>query len=181
MAQTGRKSRPPTAARRVGYLIAAGINGVLLYLINVSPGWQAIPFLTENTNQVLGLINISIVVGLAANVSYLVYDAHGWKTAGDLLVTGIGVIVLFRLWTVFPFDFASSSVNWPFLARLLLVVAMVGAAIGMATQLSSLFDRAGGSDDDRPEKHLGSSIRSARGPRAETQATHGTDPRRHDD
>jgi hypothetical protein len=158
MAGTGRKTRPPVAARRFGYLIAAGINGVFLYLINVSPGWQVVPFLTENTGQVLGLINISILANVAANLIYVVYDAPWWKVAGDLVTTGIGLVVVFRIWNVFPFDFSDTTFDWTFIARLLLVVAMVGATIGMVVQLVSLIRLAGGTDNDRSEKHVGSGV-----------------------
>jgi hypothetical protein len=126
------------AARRFGYLIAAAINGVILYLINVSPGWQAVPFLTEDTDRVLGLMNFSILANIAANLLYVIYDARWWKATGDLVTTGIGLIVLTRIWQVSPFNFAESSVDWALATRLLLVLAMVGATIGMVVQLVML-------------------------------------------
>ncbi len=158
MARTGHKSRPPVAARRFGYLIAAGINGVFFYLFNVNPGWQAVPFLTDNTSQVISLLNVSIVVNIAANLVYMIYDAARWKAAGDLLTTGVGYIVLIRIWNVFPFDFSGSTFDWTFVARLVLVVAMVGAAIGMVVQFVSLVRLAGGKGNDRSKEHVGSGV-----------------------
>jgi hypothetical protein len=158
MAGTGRKPRPPIAARRFGYLIAAAINGVFLYLINVSPGWQAVSFLTDDTSRVLGLVNFSILANIAANLLYVIYDARWWKATGDLVTTGIGLIVMTRIWNVFPFDFSDSAFDWTFLARLLLVIGMVGATIGMVVQLVLLVRLAGGRDDDRSEKRVGSGV-----------------------
>jgi hypothetical protein len=158
MTGIGRKPRPPIAARRLGYLIAAAINGVFLYLINVNPGWQAVPFLTEDTNYVLGLVNFSILATIAANLLYVIYDARWWRATGDLVTTGIGLIVLTRMWSVFPFDFSDSAFDWTFLARLLLVIAMVGAIIGMVVQLVLLVRLAAGRDDDRSERRVGSGV-----------------------
>jgi hypothetical protein len=41
--------RPSVATRRVGYVVAAVGEATLLYLVNVWPGWQAVPFLTADT------------------------------------------------------------------------------------------------------------------------------------
>ena len=61
-----RRSRP--AGRRVGYLIAVVVNAALLFVLNGQPGWQEVPFLTSATSQVLGLVNLSLAVGLAVNL-----------------------------------------------------------------------------------------------------------------
>jgi hypothetical protein len=138
--------RPSVAVRRFGYLIAAAVNAALLYVVNVWPGWQALPFLTEDTGQVLVLVNLSLVVGVVANVVYLTYDAPWWKSLGDLVTTGVGMAVLVRVWQVFPFDFDGASFNWALLVRVVLVVALVGAAIGVVAQFLSLA-RAGAVDN----------------------------------
>lgn len=134
--------RPPVAARRVGYLIAAGIHVALLYLVNVSPGWEAVPFLTEDTSQVLGLVNVSLVAGLVCNLIYVLANPAWLKSLGDLLTTGIGLVVLVRVWQVFPFNFGDSAVDWALVARVLLVVGIVGSAIGIVVQFVSLLRAA---------------------------------------
>ena len=50
-------TRPAVAGRRAGYAVAIAVNLVLLYLVNVAPGWQAVPFLTESTTEVLNSHN----------------------------------------------------------------------------------------------------------------------------
>lgn len=140
---SGAPSRTPTgqpsrAARRVGYVIAATINVVLLYLINIRPGWQAVPILTDETRQILGVVNVSLVVGLTANAAYLINDAPWLKALGELVSAGIALIVLTRVWQVFPFDFADGAVDWPLLVRFVLTVAIVGTVIGLFVQLVGL-------------------------------------------
>ncbi|GAA3343007.1 hypothetical protein GCM10020358_40070 [Amorphoplanes nipponensis] len=130
------RSRPSRAARAFGYTIAAVVNSVLLYLINVRPGWRAVPFLTEDTSQVLALVNLSLAAGIAADLLYVLHDAPRWKALGDLITTGISIAVLARLWTVFPFAFDAEQ--WTLVARTVLVVAMAGSAIAMLVDLVAM-------------------------------------------
>lgn len=134
--------RPSVATRRVGYVVTVVCDATLLYLINVWPGWKAVSFLTEDTHQVLGLVNLSLAAGLVANLVYLAQDAPLLKALGDLVTTGIGLAVLARIWQVFPFDFTGWSVDWSWLVRVVLGVGIVGSLIGIAVQVASLLRQA---------------------------------------
>jgi hypothetical protein len=69
-----RAPRPSVATRKAGYGIGAAVNALLLGAVNQWPGWDAVPFLTQDTTFVLGWVNASIVVALAANLLYAVAD-----------------------------------------------------------------------------------------------------------
>lgn len=129
------RRRPSRAARIVGYLIAAAINAVVLYLANVRPGWQAVPFLTDDTRRVLLLFNVSLVAAIVVNLGYVLHDAPRVKALGDLVTNGISLAVMIRLWVVFPFAFDAHG--WAVAARILLVIAMVGTAIAMLVQVAT--------------------------------------------
>jgi hypothetical protein len=141
MAVTAPARRPPVGARRTGYAIAAAINAAIAYAINVRPGWQALPFLTEDTRQLLGLVNLSLAAGLIANLVYLAHDPPRVKAAGDLVTTGIALAVLVRVWQVFPFDFGRYTFDWALLVRVLLVIAGAGAGVAVLVQLAVLARR----------------------------------------
>lgn len=130
------RTRPSRAARTFGYTIAVIVNVTLLYLVNVRPGWQVVPFLTEDTRQVLALFNLSLVVGIVTNLVYVLYDAPRWKTLWDLVANGISLAVLIKVWAVFPFAFDAQE--WTIVARTVVVVAMVGTAIAMLVQAISM-------------------------------------------
>jgi hypothetical protein len=138
MTVTASARRPSAAARRVGYVLAAVINAGLLVLVNTWPGWEAVPFLTADTNQVIGLVNATLIASTLANLVYVAADPPWLKNIGDLITTGIGLASTVRMWQVFPFDFADSWINWALLARILLVVAIVGSIIGIIVQIVSL-------------------------------------------
>jgi hypothetical protein len=135
MASTHTARRPSAGTRRVGYLLAIFISAVLLVILNGSPGWQAIPFLTSDTSQVLWLVNLSLAAGIAANLVYLVYDAPWLKTLGDLVTTGIGLAAAIRIWQVFPFDLSS---GWTTAMRVLLIIAIAGSCIALVVQIVTL-------------------------------------------
>jgi hypothetical protein len=138
MTVTAPVRRPSLAGRRFGYLLAAAINAVILYLVNGQPGWRSVDFLTGDTTRVLGLLNVSVVVGIVVNLLYVGYDPPWLTATGNLVTTAIGIAVLARIWHVFPFDFGDASFDWAMLIRVLLVVGIVGAAIGVLVNLVTL-------------------------------------------
>jgi hypothetical protein len=123
---------------RVGYLIGLGVNVALLYLVNVRPGWQAVPFLTGDMEQVIDLVNLSLAAGAVANGVYLMIHPAWLRALGGLVTTGIGLVALLRLLDVFPFDFGVSSVDWATAVRVVIVVGIVGSVIGIVVQAVTL-------------------------------------------
>lgn len=123
------------AGRRAGYVVAVLLNAALLVLINGWPGWQAVPFLTASTVLVLPAVNASVAVNLAANLVYLVTDPGWLKALGDAVTTGVGLVALWRVWTVWPLAFGPGPVDWDLVARVVMLVAIVGSAIAIVVAL----------------------------------------------
>lgn len=141
MAATRPRQRPPRSARRAGYLIGALLNGALLWLVNVSPGWQAVPFLTQEFDGVLPLVNLSIGVGLAANLVYVLSDPPWLRAMGEAIVPAVGLVPLVALWRTFPFAFEGQSFDWELVARILLALGIVGSAIAIVVAVVALLSR----------------------------------------
>lgn len=148
--------RPATPGRRLGYAIALVINALLLYAVNVWPGWQVVPFLTDETRDVLDLVNLSLIVGMITNGVYVFVDGPVVRALGDLITLGIGLAVLLALWQVFPFDFDDSGFDWTLLVRIVLGVALFGTAIGIVVQVvvlvRSLLGTGGGPRRSTPSE-----------------------------
>jgi hypothetical protein len=145
MTLTAAPRRPTVSAGRFGYVIGILINAALLYAANVWPGWEAVPFLTEATVLVIGLVNASILVNLAANLVYLMTDPPWLKALGTMLTTAVGILAMVRIWQVFPFDFDGASFDWSLVVRILLGLGIVGGAIGIIAAFVS-FVRSLGTD-----------------------------------
>ncbi|KFF60885.1 hypothetical protein JF66_01990 [Cryobacterium sp. MLB-32] len=137
MTEATEKRRDRAAARRGGYGGAIVINGALLYAVNVWPGWQVLPFLTDDLQQLLPLVNLSLIVGMFTNAVYLIVDLPRVKAVGDLVTFGIGMAILVSLWRVFPFAFPIGF-DSNFVVRILIVLSMVGCGIGIIVQLMIL-------------------------------------------
>jgi hypothetical protein len=130
--------RPGVAARRSGYAVAVFVNLVIMYLLNVRPGWQAASPLTDATTQVIGLVNLSLLAGVAANMVYVVADGPRVKHLGELTTTTISMVVLVRIWQVFPFDFAASTLPWDTVTRTVLIFALAGTGIAVLVHAVAL-------------------------------------------
>lgn len=131
-------------ARRAGYVVAVAINGLLLFAINVTPGWSVVPFLTSDMADVLPWINASMAAGILVNAVYLFRDSPRVKGIGDLVTEVVGLLAVVRLWQVFPFDFGAEPTAWATVVRVLLVVAMAGTAIAMIVNVvTALRGRSG--------------------------------------
>ena len=138
MATATTPQRRHTSSRQSGYLATALINGALIYLLLVEPGWESVPFLTAETPEVLGLVTLTMATTVAFNLLYLAADP-AWLTAlGGFVTTAIGLASLVRIWQVFPFDFADSTTDWAQLTRMVLALGMIGSAIGLIVYLSTL-------------------------------------------
>jgi hypothetical protein len=139
--QSVRSTRASRGARMFGYLLSGGIQVVLIWLVNVAPGWRAVPFLTEEASHVIWLFNLSLVIALAVNVVWVVYDPPRVRRLGDAVNAAISLAVMARLLEIFPFDFASAG--WETAARVLLILSIVGTGIAVVVNLVQALRPAG--------------------------------------
>ena len=129
--------RTPTGPS--GNIGSAVVNALLLYGINIWPGWRVLPFLTADMARALGLINASLIAGIVVNLVCVLIRSRALLALGNLVVMGIGVAAMLRLWDVFPFDFGTAWSGWPILVRVFLVLGIVGSIIGAVVELVNLF------------------------------------------
>lgn len=129
---------PPRTLRQLGYGVAAGVNAALLYLINGAPGWQAVPFLTDDVEAVLGIVNTSLLAGLVVNLLWSLADPEWWRALGQVVLSAIGLAATLQILDVFPFDFTGWAFDPTWLVRLVLVVAAFGTGISLLVQVVTL-------------------------------------------
>ncbi|KSU58225.1 MULTISPECIES: hypothetical protein [unclassified Gordonia (in: high G+C Gram-positive bacteria)] len=123
---------PASGRRRFGYLATLVVDGALLGLLVRWPGWDTVPFLTEETGDVLGWLIAALVAGIVVNAVYLIADPPPLKAIGEVVSDAITLVALIRLWQVFPFDFADeSTVPWTTLTRTVLIVAIAGTVLAL--------------------------------------------------
>ena len=128
-----------TVTSRGGNVGSALVNAAMLWGINIWPGWQVLPFLTSDMTRVLGTINASLTAGIVVNLVFVVIRNRGIMALGNLVVLGIGLAAVLRLWEVFPFDFGDSWSGWPVVVRVLLGLGIAGSIIGALVEIVALF------------------------------------------
>lgn len=126
--------------RRAGRALGAAAAAALLVLVNDTPGWRAVPFLTEDVTTVLGILNASLVVGVAVNAALVVHDPPWLEALGEVCTTSVGLAALTALWQVFPFAFAEPFAVPSLLTRWVLAFGIAASVIGVIVAMVRLTD-----------------------------------------
>jgi hypothetical protein len=127
--------------RQAGYVIAIVVNLVMLVIAQNILEWGWAPFLTSDFAQIVPWVSFSLIASMAMNAIYLLDDRPDVKSLGQMTVNLISLIVTYRIWQVFPFDFSAYDFNWDLLTHVILILAFVGSGIGLAAETLKLANR----------------------------------------
>ncbi len=126
------------AAARTRFLAGALVDVALLVVINVTPGWRTVPFLTEAASGVVAVVDVSLAVALVVNLLCLFFARPMLIRAGEVISTAVGLTALLYLLAVFPFRFDNSGVDWTTVVRLGLISVVAVVSIALVVQLVRL-------------------------------------------
>ena len=126
-------------ARRFGYFVAVVVNAMMLWAAHNLLDWRWPSFLTDSFEDLLPIVSASLLVTVAVYIVFWVNDSRPVKALGELLMAAFGVAVALRSWQVFPFDFGAYEYDWSWVARAVIVLAIVGSGIGILVALGRLF------------------------------------------
>ena len=135
---TDRSPEIAQSARRVGYVTSIAINLAMLIVVQNILTWGWLPFLTAEFAEVVPWISLSLFATIVVNIVYQLDDSQIVKSAGQIGVNLISIWVTYTILTVFPFDFSAYAFDWEVVARFVLVVAILGAAIGALVEAIKL-------------------------------------------
>lgn len=133
--------------RQTGYAIAILINLGMLFVVRNVLEWDFLPWLTKGFAEVVPWVSFSLLASIVANLIYEINDARVVKSTGQIGVNLISIVVTYQVLKVFPFDFSSYGFDWGIVVRIVLILAMVGAGIGVVTETIAL--ASNGSADER--------------------------------
>jgi hypothetical protein len=70
------------------------------------------------------------------NAAYLFYDPAWFTSLLGIVTNSLGLAVVIRYLSVFPFDFSEySGFNWTVLARVMLIIGIAGCIIGIIAEI----------------------------------------------
>jgi len=124
-----------SGTRRFGYVVAIAVNAAMLYVAHNVLAWDVLPWLTAEWEEVLPIVSFSLMVSILVNLIYVAYDAPWFKSLTQAFMAGIALAATIQIFRVFPFDFSAYEFNWAFVARAVLVLALVGITLGMITEV----------------------------------------------
>jgi hypothetical protein len=119
--------------RRVGYVIAAVVNIVLIFVVVNLLGWGWLPFLTAAFDDLLPVLVVSLVVSAVVNLAWVAYDRPWFKALGQIIDNVTSLLVVVVTLKIFPFDFSPYRINWETITKVgLWLVAFAIAAATIA-------------------------------------------------
>ncbi|MDP3065448.1 MAG: hypothetical protein Q8N08_01820 [Methanobacteriaceae archaeon] len=114
------------------YVAAIIFNLIWWYIVNNLLNWQ-VYFVTNAFNEVLWIINLSIIVSIIGNGLLLFYSPERLRHGVKIFINIISFIAVYIVWTVFPFNFNNSFYDWGF--GVLLILAMIGIIIAIIVEI----------------------------------------------
>ena len=137
--QKTERRRPSRGTRRLGYDISIVFQFALLILVNNLVEWDIAPFITDEFNNLVPYINVSLVASMAVNALYFAFDPRWFRSFTQAILNVISLVVIVQTYRIFPFDFSGSDFNWTALTRTGLVVLMVLVGIGIIGEVVKMF------------------------------------------
>ena len=137
------KERQPVGMRRFGYAVAIALNIAFIFVINEWPGWSSVPFLTDDTEVVIPILNAALVISIVVNAIYLIADPRWLRALGDAVTAAVSFIVTIVTLRVFPFDFSAYTFDWTLLVQVLLGDGLVGCLVGVIANLVTFVREVG--------------------------------------
>jgi len=132
------EASPSSGPGRLGFLVGALFNGLLIWVAHNLLDWGFPPFLTDSFTDALPAVTVSLVVAVVANGLRIIYPARWFVTATEIPVVTANLYASVVMWRVFPFDFSDYQFRWDLVMRAFLIIAIVGTAIGFVGQVVKL-------------------------------------------
>jgi len=96
--------RIPKQYRVLGHLAVMIIFLLLMYVFNNLIKWEA-QLITPDWSKVLSILNISFGLTILAHLIFIFYDPKKFQSAAQIIIDIVGLAVMYRLFTVYPFKF----------------------------------------------------------------------------
>jgi hypothetical protein len=128
----------PAGVRRLGYGFVVVISFGIFVVVNNLLERGSVPFLTDDLETLLPIINTALVASMAINIVWIIYDAPWFRSAGKIVLNILGIVALGLTLRVFPFDFSPYEFDWETVIRIAIIAIIVVLAIATAVEIAKL-------------------------------------------
>lgn len=137
----GQTELVPAGVRRFSYVLAIAFSVGILFIVNNLPQGEQTPFLTDDFERLLPIINAFLFATIAINGVWILYDATWFRSAGRITLNVLIIAVLALTYRVFPFDFSAYDFDWEALMRVVIVGVIVALTIATIVESVKLIGR----------------------------------------
>lgn len=117
------------------YLFAILLNLILLYIANNLIYWN-LSFIAASFSNVLWAVNLSLIVAVVANVSFVLYDPRWFKICSKIIMNITALVAAFTLLTVFPFVINQFILELGL--KILLIIGILASVVSILFQILKL-------------------------------------------
>ncbi|MFZ5441127.1 MAG: hypothetical protein ACOZQL_14050 [Myxococcota bacterium] len=123
------------------FVFAVLINVVFLVFIASHQTWRPLldGAVTDDFPRVLWAMYLGAAVQIVGNLLLLQHATPGARRLLDFIFAAVGLVGAVVMFQVFPFDLARFGGWAPVLARVLLIIGIVGGALGTLVKFVGLF------------------------------------------
>lgn len=116
-------------AHRSEYIVSIIVNIILFYIFNNLLNWN-ISFVTPALNNILWIINLSIIAAIIGNALLFVYNPQWFRNIIKIILNIFSLYAVYALYTVFPFNFNEFYIGMALqFALLITIVVLIIATI----------------------------------------------------
>ena len=141
------RRQPSTAGRRTGYMIAALINVVGLWIVHHFLEWEWPSFLTDDFSDLLPYITASFAATIVVNLLWALRDPAWFRHVAQIGLNLVAIRAAVRTWEIFPFDFTGYAPAWETAARVVIIVSLFGLVVATIVEVVRLVRSCLGTDE----------------------------------
>ena len=117
------------------YIVAIIANIIFLYIVNNLLNWH-IYFIAPTFNEVIWIINLSILTTIIGNALMLLYRPESFRHIIKVILNIVSFVAVYFVYVVFPFNFYNSFFNWGL--SIFLILIMIGLIIASLVEVYQL-------------------------------------------
>lgn len=120
---------------------------IVWYHIEADGSVTRLPMLTGDYLSWLPVLIVALILSIAANILFIIYDKYWLRETIQIILNIIGVAVVIALVSIFPFDFSvipnSTAVDIvPILVRIVLILTVISLGVGVLVRFIKLISSA---------------------------------------
>jgi hypothetical protein len=107
------------------YLFTSIINLILLYIANNILYWN-LSFISSSFSEVLFAVNLSLIVKIVGNISFIFYHPPWFKHATKVIINITALLAAYMFYVVFPFIISQNFIVVGL--KIIIILAIIATA-----------------------------------------------------